>query len=65
VRTSASWLQPALWCEKFQLLAQFSGSGPMRSWWPTMAQPSPLLVQPLQVVSPEGENAVPSAREPV
>lgn len=32
VRTSASWLQPADWCEKFQEVAQFSGNGPMRSW---------------------------------
>ena len=47
VRTSASWLQPADWWLKFQLLAQLSGSGPMRSWWPTMAEPSVLLVQPL------------------
>ena len=51
VRTSASWLQPADWCEKFQDFAQFSGSGPVRSWWPTMAEPSPLLVQAPQVVS--------------
>ena len=42
MRTSASWLQPADWCEKFQDLAQFSELGPARSWWPTMAEPSVL-----------------------
>jgi hypothetical protein len=60
-------MQPSrvCWCEKFQDLAQFSGSGPMRSWWPRMAEPSVLLVQALHVVSVCGANAVPSAREPV
>jgi len=65
VRTSASWLQPALWCEKFQLLPQLSGIGAPRSWWPTIAEPSPLLVHALHVVSVCGVNAVPSLREPV
>jgi hypothetical protein len=65
VRTSASWLHSTDCCEKFQLVAQFSGSGPMPSRWSTMAEPSLLLVQALQVVSVDGEKAVPSAREPV
>ena len=39
--------------------------GPLRSWWPTMAEPSVLLVHALQVVSVCGAKAVPSAREPV
>jgi hypothetical protein len=65
VRTSASGLQPADWCEKFHDFAQFSGKGPVRSWCPTMAEPSLLLVQALQVVSVCGAKAVPSVRDPV
>ena len=49
-----------------QDVAQFSGSGPVRSWWPTIADPSaPPFVQLPQVVSLCGAKAVPSAREPV
>jgi len=65
VRTSASWLQPADGREKFHEVAQFSGNGPLRSWWPTIAEPSPLFVQAPQVVSCCGAKAVPSARVPV
>src|SRR6266446_909227 len=38
---------------------------PCRSWWPTIAEPSPLLVQLPQVVSPPAVEKRPSGSEPV
>src|SRR5712691_8949093 len=38
---------------------------PCRSWWPTIAEPSPLLVQLRQVVSPPAVEKRPSGSEPV
>src|SRR5882724_6040303 len=38
---------------------------PCRSWWPTIAEPSPLLVQLPQVVSPPAVEKYPPASEPV
>src|SRR5882672_4318842 len=38
---------------------------PCRSWWPTIAEPSPLLVQLPQVVSPPAVEYMPMGSEPV
>src|SRR5438046_898546 len=38
---------------------------PCRAWWPTIAEPSPLLVQLPQVVSPPAVEKRPSGSEPV
>jgi hypothetical protein len=61
VPRSASWLQPREGCEAFHDLAGAESSRPVRSWWPTIAAPSPLDVQFVQVDSV----ARPSAVEPV
>lgn len=63
-----SWsrLQPRVTCEAFQeALATGSGLVPLRSWWPTMAEPPSLRVQLPQVVSLPGSGTarVPSARD--
>src|SRR5918996_3252381 len=65
VDTRFSWLQPRVPCEEFQdLLFQLS-LRPMRSWWPTIADPSALLVQFLHVVSPPAVENLPDGSEPV
>src|SRR5258708_12544742 len=38
---------------------------PVRSWWPTIAEPSPLLLQLPQVVSPPAVEKRPEGSEPV
>src|SRR5580765_8658818 len=38
---------------------------PWRSWWPTIAEPSPLFVQLPQVVSPPAVEKYPAESEPV
>jgi hypothetical protein len=47
-----SWLQPREPCEEFQEFMCLVSLRPVRSWWPTIADPSPLFVQFPQVVSP-------------
>src|SRR6185436_19380447 len=61
VETRFSWLQPRLGCVEFH--DEFGP--PVRSKWPSMAVPSPLLVQLLQVWSALSVNARPSGMEPV
>jgi hypothetical protein len=45
-------MQPREPCEEFQELMCLVSLRPIRSWWPTMADPSLLFVQFPQVVSP-------------
>ena len=53
--SSAAWLQPVVACEEFQDVPL-----PMRSEWPTCAEPVALLVQLLQVWSALSVSARPS-----
>jgi hypothetical protein len=48
-----SWLQPRDPCEEFQELMCLVSLRPIRSWWPTMADPLLLFVQFPQVVLTE------------
>src|SRR5207237_7125440 len=52
-------------CELFQDFDASSSRNPMRSEWPTIAEPCVLLVQFLQVRSSPAANAVPSGCDPV
>src|SRR6266481_8312171 len=52
-------------CELFQDFDASSSRSPMRSEWPTKAEPCVLLVQFLQVRSSPAANAVPSGCDPV
>src|ERR1700736_5353402 len=52
-------------CELFQDFEASSSRSPMRSEWPTIAEPCVLLVQFLQVRSLSAANAVPSGCDPV
>src|SRR5215510_372503 len=65
VFTSASWLHPALPCEEFHDFMCRVSANPCRSKWPTIAEPSPLLVQLPQVVSPPAVENLPDGSEPV
>jgi hypothetical protein len=66
---SASWVHPPPsprdgW-DEFHDLEDSSSRSPWRSWWPSVAVPSLLLVQLRQVISWSPENARPSGCEPV
>src|SRR5882724_9877375 len=52
-------------CDVFHDFDESSSRRPMRSEWPTIADPCVLLVQFLQVRSSPAAKAVPSACEPV
>src|SRR5712692_9986149 len=62
---SWSWLQPREPCEEFQDFMCQVSFNPARSWWPTIAEPSPLFVQLPQVVSPPAVENIPAGSEPV
>ena len=65
---NASAVQPRVGCAEFHDLAHGASTGPVRSWWPTIAVSlSPFLVQLPQVMSVKKApgKAVPSGREPV
>ena len=63
--SAASWPQPREPCEEFQDFMCRVSLRPMRSWWPTMAEPSPFFVQLPQVVSPPAVENMPCGSEPV
>src|SRR5437764_1423386 len=65
VLLSASSLQPRVACDEFHDNDGGVVSSPVRSWWPTIAIPSPLLLQLPQVLSSPAGNAVPSGCVPV
>src|SRR5207245_4434641 len=52
-------------CDEFHDFEASSSRSPCRSWCPTIAEPSPLLVQFLHVRSSPAANAVPSGCVPV
>src|SRR3989441_12492855 len=60
-----SWLQPREPCEEFQDFMCLVSFNPARSWWPTIAEPSPLFVQLPHVVSPPAVETFPAGSEPV
>src|SRR2546423_14612817 len=62
---SWSWLQPREPCEEFHDFMCRVSFSPCRSWWPTMAEPSPLFAQLPQVVSPPAVEYMPIGSEPV
>src|SRR6185295_18567403 len=59
------WLQPREPCEEFHCLECQNSFSPDRSTWPTIAEPSPDLVQLPQVVSPPAVEYMPIGSEPV
>src|SRR5262249_57390855 len=60
-----SWLQPREPCEEFHDFMWRVSLSPERSWWPTIAEPSPLFVQLPQVVSSRAVEYMPCGSEPV
>src|SRR6478735_2150421 len=58
-------LHPRVACEEFHDSAGGVVSSPARSWCPTIADPSPPLVQLPQVLSSPAGNALPSGCVPV
>src|SRR5205085_8926825 len=62
---SWSWLQPREPCDEFHDFMCRVSFRPARSWCPTIAEPSPLLVQLPQVVSPPAVEYIPAGSEPV
>src|SRR5216110_272073 len=62
---SWSWLQPREPCEEFHDFMWRVSLSPARSWWPTIAEPSPLFVQLPHVVSPPAVEYMPVGSEPV
>ena len=65
VDLSWSALQPRDWCDEFHDLAGALSSRPVRSCWPTIAEPLSPIVQLAQVVLASPAMKLPLGGEPV